>query len=181
MSDIANHMGISKRTLYEVFKDKEELLDVCIMRNLERGEKEMMEFIESSENVLDAMLRIYIKNSKDINKINKSAIYDLKKYHPKQYEKITCKHSVGPEPFLPLFQKALDQGLIRDDINFEILLWLLKAQFKMVMEGDFLPSDKYSLAEFSEAIILSFVRGIATPKGCEKIEEIVGKYKQQNK
>ena len=181
MSDIANNMGISKRTLYEVFRDKEDLLEECIKRRIEEGDNELKELVDTSENVLDAMLRIYTKHLNDVNQINRSAIYDLKKYHPSQYERIHCRQKEGPETFLPLFQKALDQGLIRDDVNFEILLWLLKAQFKMLMEDDDMPSDKYSLSDFYEAIILSFVRGIATAKGMEKIDKIVEKHKARNK
>lgn len=178
MSDIANHMGISKRTLYEIFSDKEELLDECLDRNLRDTDAEMEQLVSVSENVIDAMMRIYAKHLSDLHNINKSVVHDLKKYHPKLYKKIECKHWEDIDTFRPLFENGIRQGLMRNDIQYEILMWLLKAQFKMLMEGDYVPTDKYSMREFVQAIILNFVRGIATPEGNEKIEELIKNIKK---
>ena len=175
MSDIASHLGISKRTLYEVFKDKEELLEVCIERSSKEAEEKMKNLINESENVIDAMMRIYAKHLNDRQKINKSLVHDLRKYHPRLYKKIECKQKEETNTFIPLFEKGVEQGLLRSDLNFEILIWLLKAQFKMVIDSDFIPTNKYSPEEFVSAIILNFIRGIATPKGHEIIDEMVTK------
>lgn len=175
MSDIASHLGISKRTLYEVFKDKEELLEACIKGNIEKADLEMKVLLEESENVIDIMMRIYAKNLNDIHSINKSVVHDLKKYHPNIYKIITCKQKDNTNAFFPLFEKGVEQGLLRDDINFEILMWTLKAQFRVLMEGD-MPENKYPISDFVLAIILNFTRGIATPKGNELIDEMVQKY-----
>ncbi len=175
MSDIANHMGISKRTLYEVFKDKEALLEECLVRNMERGNMEMRELINESDNVIDAMMRIYAKHLNNMHKINKSTIHDLKKYHPRLYKSIECKQKEDTNNFYPLFKKGVEQGLLRDDVNFEILMWLLKAQFKMLMEGEFIPLDKYPIEDFVSAIILNFTRGIATTEGDKLIDEMIKK------
>jgi AcrR family transcriptional regulator len=175
MSDIATHLGISKRTLYEVFNDKEELLEACIEKNTKHGEEAMKKLMNESENVIDAMMRIYAKHLSDRRKLNKSVVYDLRKYHPRLYKNIECKQKEDPSPFIPLFEKGLEQGLLRNDVNFEILLWLLKAQFRMLMEEDFLPTDLFSIDKFMEAIILNFTRGIATPEGNKLIEETIQK------
>lgn len=179
MSDIANHLGISKRTLYENFADKETLLEECLYLNVERGKREMKNLIETSENVIDAMMRIYEKQLHDMHKVNKSMIYDLKKYHPRLYKKVDCEQrEERVSAFLPLFEKGVKQGLVRDDINFEILLWLLKAQFKMLLETRFIPIDEFSMKQFAEAIILNFTRGIATARGNRKIDEVLEKNKK---
>ena len=178
MSDIANHMGISKRTLYEVFKDKEDLLEAAISLHTEQADAEKEKLLNESENVIDALMRIYAKNINETHTVNKSAIHDLKKYHPRLYNKIDWKEKDGENLFIPLFEKGVTQGLIRNDINFEILLWVLKAQFKMLMEGEFIPSDKYKLSEFIEAIIITFTRGVATPEGCKKVDEFIQNFRE---
>jgi len=175
MSDIARHLGISKRTLYENFKDKEELVGECVDQDLRKGESEMKSLIEESENAIDAMMRIYGKHLSDIYNMNKSVLHDLKKYHPQQYIKVECRQKEGVEEFLPLFEKGMEQGLIRTDVNFEIVLWMLKAQFRMLLENDYLPIDKFSLKDFFEAVILNFTRGIASEKGNKVIDEFVAK------
>jgi AcrR family transcriptional regulator len=180
MSDIASHLGISKRTLYEVFKDKDELLEACLERSFKHADEEMKKLINDSENVIDAMMRIYAKNLNDRHKLNKSVVHDLRKYHPRIYRNIECKQKEDSDVFIPLFEKGIEQGLLRDDVNSEILMWLLKAQFRMLMEDNFFPTDKYSINKFVEAIILNFTRGIATPEGNKLIDETIKKIKEVN-
>jgi AcrR family transcriptional regulator len=173
MSDIANEMGISKRTLYEVFHDKEELLEECVNYHISKADREIKQMAENSKNVVDALMLIYAKHLREAKDVNKSVIRDLKKYHLHIYERIECRQKESIYIFMPLFQRGREQGLLRDDINFEILLWLLKSQFKALMEDNYIPTDKYSADEFIRAIILNFIRGISTPMGNERIDKLV--------
>ena len=178
MSDIAGYLGISKRTLYEVFKEKEELLEACIDRSSKLADKKMIELVNGSENVIDAMMRIYAEHLNDRHKLNKSFVHDLRKYHPRLYRDIESRQKEDIDIFVPLFEKGVEQGLLRDDINSEILMWLLKAQFRMLLEDDFFPTGKFSINKFVEAIILNFTRGIATPEGNKLIDETIKKLKE---
>ena len=180
MNDIASHLSISKRTLYEIFKDKEELLNECVSRSIAQGDCKMEKLISNSHNVIEVMMNIYATILTETNQLNKSVIYDLRKYHPKIYKKIENKQKEGIERFTPYFEKGVEEGLIENDINFEILLWLLQAQLGMLMEGSF-PTDKYPTDEFIRAIILNFTRGIATPKGDKTITELIAKFDEEKK
>lgn len=175
MSDIAHNLGISKRTLYEVFKDKEQILETCIDIHLEKATKQMDELIEMKEDVITTMMRIYQVHLAEVNVTNKTLVYDLKKYHPKLYRKVENMRGDGINLFIPLFKRGYEDGLIRDDINYEICIWLMKSQFRTLLEEDYIPTNKFSTNEFIRSIILSFVRGIATPKGYELIDEIIAK------
>ncbi|MDR0682244.1 MAG: TetR/AcrR family transcriptional regulator [Dysgonamonadaceae bacterium] len=179
MSDIANELGISKRTLYEVFHDKEELLEKCIVTHMKKADQEMEALIKNSEDVIDTLMQIYKKHLNDMRNVHKTVIHDLKKYHTQIYKKIECKQKEVTYIFIPLLKKGVEQGLIRNDVNFEILIWLLKSQFKALMADDFIPVDKYSVDEFIRTIILNFIRGIATPLGNEKIDMIVENLKKR--
>ncbi|MDR3218777.1 MAG: TetR/AcrR family transcriptional regulator [Dysgonamonadaceae bacterium] len=173
MSDIANELGISKRTLYEIFRDKDELLEICIDCNIERVDEETRELFSNSKDVIDTLMRIYASHLRNVQIANKSFIHDLKKYHTHIFKKIENRQKENIDSFLPLLEKGVALGLIRDDVNFEVLIWLLKSQFKALMEDDFIPTDKYSTNEFIRAIILNFIRGISTPLGGEKVNKIV--------
>lgn len=175
MLDIANYLGISKRTLYENFKDKEELLEYCLKVSIERADKETNDLITQSENVIDALMRVYARSLNENYNINKSVVYDLRKYHPRLYKIIEIKQRENSEIFIPLFEKGVRQGLIRNDINFEVLIWLLKAQFKTLMEGNSIPIEQFQIADFVRAIIFTFLRGIATVSGNQKIDELEDK------
>jgi AcrR family transcriptional regulator len=173
MSDIANELGISKRTLYEVFRDKEDLLETCIDLYIQKANKAMQTLTGDSEDVIDAMMRIYAWNLNEIQTINRSLMSDLKKYYPNLYKSIERNQNDNSLVLLPLLNKGVEQGLIRNDVNFEIILWLVRSQFRALMNEDYFPVEKFSLNEYIRAIILSFIRGIATPDGNKKVDSIV--------
>jgi AcrR family transcriptional regulator len=175
MSDIANELGVSKRTLYEVFRDKEDLLENCFNAHIAETEKAIQTLTGQSEDVIDTLMQIYARYLNEMRTINRSVMHDLKKYHSELYKKVEQKHKENVYILLPLLEKGVNQGLIRNDVNFEIILWLVKSQFKALMEENYFPMDKYSMNEFIQAIILSFIRGIATPLGNEKVDIIVEK------
>lgn len=180
MSDIAAESGISKRTLYEVFHNKEDLLEMCIIAHLRRVDQAKQAFIDNSEDVIDTMMHIYAQLLNNMRNVNKSFLHDLKKYHLQLYKMIECKQEEGIYFLFPLLNKGVEQGLVRKDVNFEIILWLVKSQFKALMDDSYIPTDKYSTNEFIQAIILNFIRGIATPSGNEKVDHIIGKLKNQD-
>ena len=85
MDDIAAALGISKRTLYEVFSDKESLLKECILKMQAEREKYLQEVFEHSHNVLEVILTVFQKSIEVFHQTNKRFFEDLKKY-PKVYE-----------------------------------------------------------------------------------------------
>jgi hypothetical protein len=93
------------------------------------------------------------------------------------YLRIEEKRKEGMYNFIPLLKKGVEQGLIRDDINFEIMLWLLKIQFSAVLDSTAVPTEKYSINQFVQAIMQNFLRGIATPSGNERIDQLMEHYK----
>jgi len=179
MSDIANELGISKRTLYEVFRDKEDLLENCISTHIARADEAILKLADRSDDVIDTMMRMYARHLNELRMVNRLAINDLKKYHFNLYNILEEKQKENVHLLLPLFEKGVKQGLIRSDINFEIILWLVKSQFRALMNDDFFPTEKYSVNEFIRAIILNFMRGIATPSGNEKLDSIIEKLQSQ--
>ena len=181
MSDIANQMGISKRTLYEVFQDKEELLEECINVHIKKIDHEMENLTNNAEDVIDALMRMYAKQLSNAQGINKSVLHDLKKYYLPIYRRIESQQQNGYYIFVPLLHKGIQQGLIRKDVNFEVVMWLVRAQFKALIDDDYIPTDKYSVNEFIGAIILNVIRGIATMDGMIEIDRRIEKMKEERK
>lgn len=176
MSDIANGLGISKRTLYEVFRDKEELLEECLNYYHAKADREIEQLTRNSDNVIDTMIRLYARNFFQMLEAGKLLVNDLKKYYSHLYRKIEKKRNDDVCIFIPLFEKGVEQGLIRNDVNFEVMLWLLKIQFDAVLNEHTIPTGKYSAHQFLQAIIRNFLRGIATPLGNERIDRLMENY-----
>ena len=112
MDEIANNLGISKRTLYEQFKDKSNLLEDCFNMNFEKAVNESNKIIESSENSLVSILLMLKKANSSIHTIKYDYIKDLNKYYPEIYQKTFERHIN--------FQKELRNKLLLEALEEEI-------------------------------------------------------------
>lgn len=78
MDDIANSLGISKRTLYEVFSDKETLLEECILRGQKEADEFVKEVLATAENVLEVLLKCYLRSIEKFHATNKKFLKILR-------------------------------------------------------------------------------------------------------
>lgn len=172
MDYIAEHLGVSKRTIYENFKDKDELLNFCLESGMKKQRKRYKEIIKSSSNIIEAILT-FIKNSiNTLNLINPVFFSDLQKYYPSQWSKyIEVNNSQNLDKTIQLLKKGVEEGLFRKSINLEIVGKLILEQFNLLNNQDIFLEDRYSKVEVFENIVINFTRGIATSKGISYLEK----------
>lgn len=105
MDDIASSLGISKRTLYEVFPDKENLLCECVDRRKAEFEVFIKEVLSTASNVLEVLLKCYLRSIERFHVTNKNFFEDIKKY-PKAYERIMQRRNVEAEVAVNFFRRG---------------------------------------------------------------------------
>lgn len=176
MDDIAHEIGISKRTVYELFADKEELLHESlkyIHKNIHRIGRQKIR--ETSNNTLDVLLTLYYIYFEMLKKANKNFFLDLKRY-PKITEYQKTKEKRNSDKFKKWIQKGVKEGLFREDANSDIILYILRRDIEYItISNEF---SNYSIDELGRSFILFYLRGIATSKGQEIIENFIKKQKQ---
>lgn len=176
MDDIANSLGISKRTLYEVFSDKESLLEECILK----GQKEADEFIRgvlaTAENVLEVLLKCYLRSIEKFHATNKKFFEDIKKY-PKAYELLRNRSDRDSAETIHFFKDGVKQGIFRADVNFAIVNLLVREQIDLLMNTDI--CKEYSFLEVYESIMFTYLRGISTEKGARELETFIQEYRKK--
>src|ERR1700712_513509 len=85
MDDIAKHLGMSKKTIYQFFKDKNDLVIALVTKKLKEDEERMEAIISKSNNVIEEMINM-MKCSEDIfSRITPIVIHDMQKYHPEAW------------------------------------------------------------------------------------------------
>lgn len=176
MDDIANSLGISKRTLYEVFSDKESLLEECILKEQKEGDDVIKEVLATSKNVLEVLLKCYQRSIEKFHITNKKFFEDIKKY-PKAYELLTRHRDHDSEETIRFFKTGVDQGIFRDDVNFSIVNLLVREQVDVLMNTDI--CKKYSFLEVYESIMFTYLRGISTEKGARELETFIQDYRKK--
>ena len=132
MDDIAAALGISKRTLYEVFSDKESLLKECILKAQADRDKYLQKVFEQSHNVLEVILAVFQKSIEMFHQTNKRFFEDIKKY-PKVYEMMKNRQDSDSMKTMSFFKTGVEQGIFRSDVNFAIVNLLVREQFDVLL------------------------------------------------
>lgn len=171
MDSLAQHLGVSKRTLYEKFKDKDELLET-VLQCMFMKQKEIMEKMFTSEpNVLIAffkhgrLMRDYFGS---VNPIFKS---DLKKFHSEVMIKI--KESCGSQfqNTLGIIERGIAQGVFRNDINPDIVNRCLQGMSRIVSDPEIFPPEQFRQQDLINNVFINYLRGISTEQGIKVIAE----------
>lgn len=175
MDDIAVSLGISKRTLYEVFANKEMLLEACILKEREDMKAYVDEMLATSGHVLEVLLKLYLHSIERFHATHKSFFEDLKKY-PKVYELFKSDKKHDSAEAVSFFKEGVKQGIFRDDINFAIVNLLVHEQIELLLNTDI--CEKYSFLEVYESIMFTYLRGISTEKGARELEKFICEYRR---
>lgn len=171
MDDIANSLSISKRTLYEIFIDKESLLLEAVKQHHRRQLKKMESFTVN-HNVLEIILEIYRLQAEELNHVNPAFYTDLHRYKNvikfMQREKLSNR-----DKSLKFFEKGIEEGYFRNDVKYDIIYDLSEVQMNFIMSTKFYL--KYPFSDIYRNILLVTVRGFCTEKGFRTLESYLNK------
>lgn len=170
MDDIAKELSISKRTLYEIFKDKETLLLECIKYKQQLQKDKMQTLDLSQANVLEVVLRYYQHTIEELPSINPIFFEDLKKY-PKVVTYMREERNKDFKNVVDYFNKGIRQGIFRPEVNMELSIHLLNLTFDHCMESEIY--KRYPMEEIYRAIMFTHLRGIATEKGLKILNDFI--------
>jgi len=178
MDDIAAELGMSKKTLYQFFADKDELVDAVVDKELNRGQCDCIDCREHSKDAVDEIFITMEQIAEQFRNMNPMVIYDLEKFHATSFQKF-LKHK--NEFLLEVIRKNMERGikeeLFRPEINIDILSKFRLESMMIAFNMAVFPPRKYNLAEVTQEIIEHYLYGLATLKG----HKLILKYKEQRK
>jgi AcrR family transcriptional regulator len=177
MDSLANQFGMSKRTIYEVFADKDELLTAVLSR-MNQQQKEMIhKVLAESENSLVAIFRMLEVNRDNFQSMSPAFIADLKKYH---HEVLMKKMDKSEMPdyrnHQEIIEKGVTEGLFRTDINPDLVNRCLYNLGMAIMNNDVYPYDQFSRRDVIKNTFIIYLRGISTHKGLLLIDKLEEKF-----
>jgi AcrR family transcriptional regulator len=176
MDDIAKHLGISKKTIYQHFKDKEEIIFLATAMHFEKEHKSMKEIASGTENAVEELYNITICLREKTKKTNSSVLFDLKKYYKRAWDNYQkYKHDSIFNSVLNNLKRGIVEGLFRSDVNPEILAYLRIAQIELTFNKEYFPEEKFTLNEIHEQVFEHYTHGILSEKGLKLLET----YKQK--
>ena len=173
MEMVADEIGISKRTLYEHFKTKDELVETCVHSELNRLIGKDTSIIERSSHIIETYLLFMWSHIQELRQTNYLFIKDLRQLYPSSLYCMTTEfESRIKEGIKNFIEKGKGQNIFRPEINVELATIILFEQLQMLMENSekIFSMHYFSPAEVFEHISINFIRGMATKEGVELID-----------
>ncbi len=175
MDDIASNLGISKKTIYQFYPDKDSIVMALTIMELKDQQSQMEQMRITSANAIDEIFKAMTCITGTFSRITSNLFYDMQKYHPASW----MMFREYKEHKMQLFVEenllaGIKQDLYRKDINIKILAKLRIEQVTMVFNPVIFPPEKYAIKDVQLLLLDHFVHGITTLKG----HKLINKYKQ---
>ena len=177
MDDIAQQLSVSKRTLYELFGDKEELLYRAMVRYFERNRKRWEELGQETPNVLERLFLV-LNDVMESSETTRRLLENLQKFYPAIYRKLMVEGSArNRQGFREMLEQGISEGLFIDNIDMELAITVLyyTASAITTRRDMILPEGMTERHAFTQ-IVSTFFRGISTAKGLEIIDDFLKKH-----
>jgi TetR/AcrR family transcriptional regulator, cholesterol catabolism regulator len=174
MDDIAKHLSMSKKTIYQFFRDKDEVVHTLLEKELSKHGDEFRQITTDASNVVEEVFTHMKKMHNMFEQINPNIFYDLRKYHPRTWE-MFHRFRIN---FSGVIEEALEKGkrdsFVRPDVNSKLLSKLRVEEIDMGFNPVIFPPDKFRILEVQLALTEHFLYGVCTLKG----HKLINKYKQ---
>ena len=170
MDDVAAALGISKRTLYEIFETKELLLFEGIRKYHAERQEYARQATLQCKNVMEVLVAIYRIKVDEFRKTNPQFYADMDKY-PKVARFLNQQNQQMRKDMLKFMERGIYEGYFRDDVNYELAWRLFDALGKYVMVNQLY--RQYTIEEIFQNLVFVTMRGLCTEKGIKALDHIV--------
>lgn len=172
MDDVARELGMSKKTLYEYFTDKNDLVSKFLEFHIQKIRVVFEEDKEDTENAIDHLLFISKIMISFLQDLNPSVHYDLQKYYPEifkslfEYKRTKMLNSVKQN-----ILRGMKEGLYRKELNPDIIAHIYVNRVEASLDADFLRNNDFTSSELFSEMFTYHIRGISSKKGIEYFEK----------
>lgn len=172
MDTVAKSLHMSKRTLYEIFENKNDMIIQVIDHNNHRMMLKMQEIVETSSNVMAALFTIFSIHRDYLRKVNTEYFRDMDRLYPEMRLRHDSCRGERQEGILSILRRGVSQGVFRDDVNLEIQVKIMELQAESLKRSESLFPPEITLLEIYDTITIGFLRSIASAEGHRILDEM---------
>jgi AcrR family transcriptional regulator len=180
MDEISNQLGISKKTLYQSFTDKEEIVAVVFERMMNENKSRCTADRDKADNAIHEVFLAFDAVLQMFKEMNPAILFDLAKYHPNVYKNF---HAYKYEFLYNVIKDNLSRGvkeeLYRQDIDIEIMTRFRIESSMLAFNTEVFPQSVKDLAGVERIIMEHFLYGLATTKGTKLIQKYIQQRQKQ--
>lgn len=176
MDEIAVQMGVSKKTIYQYYADKDELVDAVMEEILNSNQQYCLKDRQTAKDAIHEVF-LAIEMMQDMfQDMNPSILFELEKYYPKSFDRFKQhKHSFLHQVVKENLERGIAEELYRSDVDMDLIIKLRLEVMMMPFNQNLFPKNKYSLIKVATEFTTHFLFGLATIKG----HKLITKYEQE--
>lgn len=172
MDDVAKHLRMSKKTLYQYVSDKNDLVKRCLDRDCQITEVRVKEVLSKGLNAIEENFEISKHILEDLKNIHPSIFYDLEKYYPEAWNTMhNLRHEFAGSVMKQNMERGIKEGLYRTDLNVEMMTRLWVARLNLIFDPNLFSLNEFDWVELYRQMFIHHVRGIASDEGLKYIEK----------
>lgn len=176
MDEIATQIGMSKKTIYQSFANKDELVDAIIHDHITKNQLRCEGDTIEAKNAIHQVFLTMDMVQEMHQEINPSTFNDLQKFHPSTFKKLNdFKDMYLYKIIRDNLEWGIKDGLYREDLNLDIIIKLRLHTMFLPFNQDLFPMGKYNFVDVEIHILEHFLYGLATPKA----QKLLLKYKSE--
>jgi AcrR family transcriptional regulator len=177
MDEVARHLGISKKTLYQHVNNKADLIQKVMITHIAEEKLTMLKIHENAKDAIDEMMQISQYVSELLQRVNPSVVYDLQKYYSKGWELMESLHLNHTYKMIKEnIKNGIQEGLYRQNLSPEIIAKLYIGRMDLVIDKNLFPVGEYTFSQIHNNAMMYHLYGIMSTKGIELFE----KYRTKN-
>ncbi len=166
MEDIARNAGISKKTIYQEFKDKKELVRETFVWILSKDKEQLRFILDSEDRVIEHLVKSSQTMRERLEQMNPVVIHEVRKYFPEAWEEFeSFKKEFVMNDLIAVIERGKALGYFRPEIDSKILAQLRVNQVSSVLESNLEGKSAKEVADVQLEMMDHFLHGIFTEKG----------------
>lgn len=175
MDSVAAELGMSKRTLYEIFESKSQMIMEALGELERNSEEHFLNIFKQSANVMEALIQVFQYNRDLMGSVNVDFYRDMDRLYKDKREHYEHTRLRRHERMLGMFELGVEQGMFRKDVDYRIQSRMMALQMEGLKRIEELFPQDITLQRVFDSIIVSFLRSIATPEGMKILDKWTNK------
>ena len=166
MDEVAREVGMSKKTLYQSFANKGEIVLEVGKAHIEHEKSEFGNIHDNCKDAIDELHQLTSCVSRCMENMNPSLLFDLKKYHPDAWQLfLAFRTEFIQSQVRENIERGIEEGYYRPELNADLLAKIRMEQVQVVFDPKIFPSNTYNLVELQLAVLDHFIHGLLSDKG----------------
>jgi TetR/AcrR family transcriptional regulator, cholesterol catabolism regulator len=181
MDEIAAQLGISKKTIYQFFTDKDAMVEAVVSDEMMRNEEECRTYSQHAENAVHEIFLAMDGMQEMLKTVNPQLMYELEKHHPTAYKRLKqYKYHFLFGMVKENLLRGTGEGMYRSDLNIELITRHRIESAFMPFNSDAFPQNKFPMNQTCQELAILFLHSICNEKGKKLIEKYLSERQKTN-